>query len=109
MKGGVVSISEALRLTGLSAQELLTLLDHGELPFSSGEQGNLQIDLGRTGPKALGITRLEVGAKGAAQSSSESEREETASIILEELGPVLIEAMQIALRWIKTEANPEKK
>ena len=91
-----IRIEEFRLHTGVSSQDLLTLLDRGLLPLVINEQGQLLVDTSKISTKQLGDMLL--------KNRVEVQHSEIPSNdLLVALEPLLEEAIDLAFEWLKQE------
>ena len=97
-----VSLTEFLRITKFTKNELLELLSRGELDYVSGQHGELLINVTHIDPKELARTVL---CSRPEQISSEVQLEQIASSLISSLESIVEEALEMALRWLSSEQS----
>ncbi len=100
-----LSIAEFLRTTKFSETELFDLLGRGELSFIRGEHGELLIDVSEIDLKQLARTAL---VEREQRINNEVQLEQIASSLVSSLDSIVEEALEMALRWLSSDREPEK-
>ena len=95
----LVTIRDFLHITRLRSEALLSMLENGELTTSTGVSGELLIDISRLKPENLARRKAQTKSPREEDLRRLSE-EMIASQIIEEMEPVLDEALDLALKWL---------
>lgn len=94
----LLTISQFLRLSRLSAEQMLNLLECGKIPFVCGVNKELLVDINTLDPQVLAIRPSKMPSFAEEQSRSQLE-ESIAAEIIATLDPLLEEALSLAIQW----------
>ena len=95
-----ISVTEFLRLTGLTDGDLIAMLENGEIDFTHGPLGELLIDVSEVTPEAIAArsSRKKIPINEDDLALLE---EVIASEIVTALDEIIDESLQLSLNWIQ--------